>query len=180
MLSRTYTHLYRGLPFCLCGGPFCGPFCLGVNVGLLWLAPINLENRVLHSSTGKSFGCVCLDHIPSNINSYLASLHAVHIGITCTIINKYMISLMNILKLVFNWFFRCWIYSCRITMIFILTPCVAEGGTKLVSLHILYVRDPSFMYQTSCLSITMALISKQPDDPGAASNSCSDGAVQST
>ncbi len=65
-------------------------------------------------------------------------------------------------------------------MICILTPCVADGGTKLVSLHILYVRDPSFMYQTSCLSITMALKSRQPEDPGAASNSCSEGAVQCT
>ena len=65
-------------------------------------------------------------------------------------------------------------------MLCILTPCDAEGGTKLVSLHMWYVSDASSMYQTSCLSITMALKSKQPEDPGAASNSCSDGAVQCT
>ena len=52
-------------------------------LGLLWLAPISFENCVLHSSTGKSFGCVCLDHIPSKISSYLASLQAVHGGISC-------------------------------------------------------------------------------------------------
>ena len=52
-------------------------------LGLLWLAPISFENCVLHSSTGKSFGWVCLDHIPSKISSYLASLQAVHGGISC-------------------------------------------------------------------------------------------------
>ena len=52
-------------------------------LGLLWLTPISFENCVLHSSTGKSFGWVCLDHIPSKISSYLASLQAVHGGISC-------------------------------------------------------------------------------------------------
>ena len=61
------------------------------------------------------------------------------------------------------------------------TSITAEGWTKLVSLHIVYVSAPSFIYHTSCLSITIALKSRHPDDPAVAnSSSCSEGAVQNT
>ena len=61
------------------------------------------------------------------------------------------------------------------------TSITAEGWTKLVSLHIVYVSAPSFIYHTSCLCITIALKSRHPDDPGVAnSSSCSEGAVQNT
>ena len=145
-------------------------------LGLLWLAPISFENCVLHSSTGKSFGWVCLDHIPSKISSYLASLQAVHGGISC----KYNWVLLKSSHA--NSFAKQYVIVSQVIQIYNLcTSITAEGWTKLVSLHIVYVSAPSFIYHTSFRCITIALKSRHPDEPGVAnSSSCSEGAVQNT